>query len=355
MKKVQLFIVFALFASGIVVMSACNKNEDDNVDTAQLKKDILVDAANTVAKSSYEDLATKATALLTSVQTLNATTNDANLAASRTAWKSIRETWEQTEAWLFGPVSVNEIDPRIDTWPVDFNDLEAILAGSQTLDEGYVDGLEESLKGFHPIEYMLWGQDGDKTAAAFTAREKEYLLALAQNLNKLCTEVKTSWTGGYTNLLATAGASGNTEYPTTRAAYETLVDGMAGICDEVANGKMKDPFDLQDPTQEESPFAQNSITDFTNNIKGILAMYQGRFISDGKGIEDLVRNYNLSLDNEIKTAHATALASLQAITDPFGEAISTQKTLLQNAMDKINELAVVLDTKLKPFVQQYGQ
>ena len=262
---------------------------------------------------------------------------------------------EQTEAWLFGPVSVNEIDPRIDTWPVDFNDLEAILGGSASLDEGYIDGLEESLKGFHPIEYLLWGQDGNKTAAAFTAREKEYLLALAQNLDKLCVEVKTSWTSGYTNLLATAGTAGNTEYPTAKAAYETLVDGMSGICDEVANGKMKDPFDLQDPTQEESPFAQNSITDFTNNIKGIMNMYQGKFINDGKGIEDLVRNYNLSLDNEIKTAHAAAIASLQAITDPFGEAIATQQTLVQNAMGKINDLAGILDTKLKPFVQQYGQ
>ena len=130
---------------------------------------------------------------------------------------------------------------------------------------------------------------------------------------------------------------------------------MAGICDEVANGKMKDPFDAQDPLQEESPFAKNSIIDFTNNIKGILAMYQGKFTGDGKGIEDLVRNYNLSLDNEIKTKHQAAMASLQAISLPFGEAIISQPTQVSNAMAKINELAVVLTTKLKPFVQQYGQ
>lgn len=356
MKKTQLYITSALIMAGIVITGACNKSDNvSTVDVVQLKKDILTDAANTVAKESYEDLAAKATALLTTIQTLNTTTNDANLTASRNAWKSIRETWEQTEAWLFGPVSANDIDPRIDTWPVDFNDLEAILSGSATLDETYVNGLEESLKGFHPIEYLLWGQDGNKTASAITPREKEFLLALAQNLNKLCTEVKTSWTGGYTTLLATAGAAGNAEFPTAKAAYETLVDGMAGICDEVANGKMKDPFDLQDPTQEESPFAKNSITDFTNNIKGILAMYQGRFINDGKGIEDLVRNYNLSLDNEIKEKHGAAVASLQAITNPFGEAIVNQQTLVQNAMQKINELATVLETKLKPFVQQYGQ
>jgi uncharacterized iron-regulated protein len=192
-------------------------------------------------------------------------------------------------------------------------------------------------------------------AADFTQREKDFLLALTQNLNTLAGDVETSWTSGYTTLLATAGASGNATYPTTKSAYEALVDGMAGICGEVANAKIKDPFDLQDPTQEESPFAKNSIIDFTNNIRGILAMYQGKFASDGKGIEDLVRNYNLSLDNEIKTKHAAAVASLQAITVPFGEAIISQQTQVVNAMAKINELSDALTTKLKPFVQQYGQ
>ena len=130
---------------------------------------------------------------------------------------------------------------------------------------------------------------------------------------------------------------------------------MAGICDEVANGKIKDPFDLQDPTQEESPFAKNSITDFTNNVQGVMDVYQGKFSSNGQGLEDLVRSYNLSLDNDIKTAHAAAIASLQAITVPFGQAIGTQQTQVQNAMIKINALKDVLETKLAPFVLQYGE
>ncbi|MEP7259500.1 MAG: imelysin family protein, partial [Flavitalea sp.] len=142
---------------------------------------------------------------------------------------------------------------------------------------------------------------------------------------------------------------------TKAAAYSEIVDAMAGICDEVANGKIKDPFDLQDPTQEESPFAKNSITDFTNNIKGIMVIYQGKLTDDGKGIEDLVRNYNLSLDNDIKTAHAAALASLNAISVPFGEAITTQQNQVQTAMTKINDLATLLETKLSPFVLQYAQ
>lgn len=355
----RISIATALSAT-VFLISSCDKNDDNDTgtDVAALKKEILADASAKVCTASYEELASKADQLLTASTTFSTTTTDANLTACRDLWKSTRETWERSEAWLFGPVDVDKIDPRIDTWPVDFNDLNSLLASSQLLNEAYIDGLDEehdALKGFHPIEYLLWGQNGNKTAAQFTAREKEYLLGLAQNLKKLATEVKTSWTGGYANLLANAGVSGNTEFASTRVAFEAIVDAMGGICDEVANGKIKDPFEAQDPLLEESPFAKNSITDFTNNIKGIMDMYQGKFVTDGKGLEDLVRNYNLSLDNEIKEKHATAVASLQAISVPFGQAIISQQTQVQNAMAKINELAATLETKLKPFVQQYGQ
>lgn len=343
---------------GIVTIFSCTKDDNNGeVDITALNTEILQHTASNVCAASYEDLSAKAGQLLTAVNTLNTTTNDANLNACRDLWKSIRQTWEKSEAWLFGPVDVDKIDPRIDTWPVDFNDLNTVLASSDELNEEYIASLNEdhdALRGFHPIEYLLWGQNGGKTASELTVREKEYLLALAQNLKTLADEVKTSWTGGYANLLATAGTSGNSEYPSRKVAFEIIVDAMAGICDEVANGKIKDPFDAQNPKLEESPFAKNSITDFTNNIIGIMEIYQGNFAEDGKGLEDLVRAYNLSLDNEIKTKHGTAIAALKAITVPFGEAILTKQTQVQTAMDKIDDLATTLEEKLKPFVQQYG-
>jgi len=352
MKQIRTYSLAALFAAAL--FTACKKDSGTADNNDELQAEILSNAATAVCTDSYEDMYAKSQQLLAAVNTLNTTTTDANLESCRALWKAIRNTWEQTEAWLFGPVSSDNIDPRIDTWPVDFNALENILATSDELNETYVDGLDDALKGFHPIEYLLWGQDGNKTAADFTAREKEYLLGLAQNLNKLSKEVSESWSNGYATQLATAG-SGSATYTTKKSAYVEIADAMTGICDEVANGKMKDPFDQQDPTQEESPFAKNSLIDFANNIRGIMAMYQGKFSSDGKGIEDLVRTYDLSLDNDIKTAHATALASLEAISVPFGEAILTQQTQVQNAMEKINALATLLDTDLKDFILQYTQ
>ena len=353
MNQQKKFCILSIALLGFV---ACTKSSGGNIDTDTLNKNILSDVSSIVITTSYEDMYAKSTSLSSAVAALIGSTNSTNLTNARQAWKNMRMTWEQSEAWLFGPVSANDIDPRIDTWPVDFNALNAELANGHAFTPDYIDVLAEDLKGFHPIEYLLWGQNGTKVATDFTDREKEYLQALTDNLTKLSEEVKDSWTtGGYAHILKTAGDQGNTSYPSIQSAFIEIADAMEGICDEVANGKMHEPFITQDASKEESPFAKNSITDFTNNIQGILKMYQGKFSADGKGIEDLVRHYNLSLDNAIKTQHAAAIAALQTITDPFGQAIFTQPIQIQNAMDKINDLAHTLRTKLKPFLQQYAR
>lgn len=335
----------------LLVTASCKKSDNPTTtDPVVLQTAVLADISANVCTASYVDMYNKSIALQTAVTDLTTTTNDANLATARTAWKAMRVTWESSEAWLFGPIEADDIDPRIDTWPVDFTQLDLILKNNDNLTVDYVNGLDDALKGFHPIEYLLWGVNGTKVASAFTVREKQYLTSLTQNLVALSGSVKDTWSNGYNTQLTTSG-TGSTAFTTRLAAYVQLVDAMSGICDEVANSKLKEPFDSQDPSKEESPFAKNSITDFTNNIKGVMLMYQGNFGVDGKGIEDIVRANNLSLDAEIKSKHTAAIAALSAFSVPYGQAIITEPTKVQNAMDKVNELQVVLDEKLKPFLQ----
>lgn len=338
----------------LFLFSCGRRTTTSTTDIDTLNKDILNSIAHNVCSGSYTEMYNRALTLENAVLALQTNTNETNLTACKTAWKEMRFTWETTESWLFGPISANNIDPRIDTWPVDFTAIDSVLNTANPLTESYIDNLEDALKGFHPTEYFLWGANGNKTAADFTARQLEYLVALTHNLSKLSKEVDDTWKGSYAEELATAG-NGSAAYATKTSAYMEIVDAMAGICDEVANGKINDPFIAQDPMLEESPFAKNSIKDFTQNIQGVLVIYQGNFNGDKYGIEDLVREYNTSLDQDVKSAHAAAIAALNNITLPFGEAIISQPIMVQNAIDKINALAEVLDTKLKPFLQQYGK
>lgn len=347
-KYIALFLAAAAFA-------ACKKDDNTGVDNT-LPQAILNDFSTNVSQAVYNDLATKTTSLYDASVALQANPTENNLTACRTYWKDARKAWECSEGFLFGPVATENIDPRIDTWPVNFQDLEDILSSSATFDAAYVDGLEDALRGFHPIEYLLWGQNGTKTADQFTARELDFLVALTANVKTLTGDLAGMWhpgnSGNYTDVLTKAG-NGSAVYTTKRSAFEELVGAMAGICEEVAGGKMSEPFLQQNPALEESPFAQNSITDFTNNINSVEIAYKANYSADGKGLEDFVKQYNLSLDSNIKTQIAAAKAALGNITVPFGQAISSQPQQVQTAITAIETLGATLSNELLPLVQQH--
>lgn len=337
--------------TALSLFCACNKKTTQTQGN-ELETSILYNTAHEVCKASYVTLNQESVNLENAIVLLQTTPSQQNLQTCRDKWKALRMTWEQTESWLFGPISADNIDPRIDTWPVDFNAIDSVLNTSNVLNETYINQLDDALKGFHPIEYFLWGSNGNKTYSDFTPRQLEFLVALAHNVTKLTGEVKSTWENGFAAELSNAG-KGSASYTTQQVALVEIVDAMAGICDEVANGKISDPFIAQNPTLEESPFSSNSLVDFTNNIQGVMKIYQANLYADQTGLEDLVRKYNLSLDQEIKAAHANAIASLQSISVPFGTAIISQPILVQQAIDQINTLEQVLSTKLKPFVIQY--
>ena len=353
MKRITTLLLAV--ASGII-WTACSDN-NDNVPAVDKVENtvILTDFSAQVAVPIYTNLAAKAASLYTDVQTLNASKSQSNLSKVQADWKAARELYEQSEAHLFGPVATDEVDPRIDTWPVNFTDLDQQLASGNPFTEEYINGLDDALKGFHPIEYLLFGKNGQKQAADLTSRELEYLIALSTNLRDLTTDCAAKWTvdGNYSAEVSTAG-NGSAVYSTQLAAFEEIVKAMADICDEVGNGKLKEPYDARNAALEESPFSGNSIVDFTNNIKGVRNVYTGKFQTDGHGLDDLVKQHNLSLDAEINQKIEAAITALGNITVPFGTAITTQTVQVENAMNTINELQSTLEDKLLPFVQQHS-
>lgn len=356
------YVKFLFASAAMLGFGGCSDdNENGSLVDETLNSDVIVNFSEIIAQPAYGDLASKTSTLYDQVIALETdAATDAELTAACATWKAARQTWEQTESFLFGPVSTEDIDPRIDTWPVNFNDLNDQLASNAVFTEAYINSLDDALKGFHPIEYLIFGKEGDKTAAELTDREIEYLKGLALNLKTLTANLDGSWdpsTAGNYHLAFTTAGDGSAVYATQKEALEELVNAMAGICDEVANGKMEEPFAAEDPNLEESPFSQNSKTDFTNNIKGVENVYMGKFSSDGKGLEDLVKKYSLQLDNSIKLKLSSAIAALGTISKPFGQAIQddAERIKVQNAIDAINELKVILEEDLLDFVNVHAE
>lgn len=356
MKKITFSLIVL---SSVVLLNGCKKDntidpiEELPVDNSDL---YLGQISSNVIQKTYNDLSAKSEQLYMAIDRFSKSNADLDLTDCKELWKAARQSWEQSEGFLFGPVSTNNIDPHIDTWPVNYVDLDSVLKNGPTpITAAYIDGLEDALKGFHPIEYLLFGQSGSKTPAQFTSREKEYLIALSNNLKKLTKEIALSWdptiSNNYNEVFINPG-TGNKTYETKIAAYEEMINAMATICDEVANGKIEEPLAANDPSLEESPFAQNSIKDFTDNMVSVQNIYYGKFAAfDGGGLEDIVKNSNLALDKKMKTTLNEAISSLNTITDPFGKAIFTQKQQLKTAQDKINALQELITDELLPYIK----
>lgn len=345
--------------SALIILSGCKKDESDDTTPAfsnqEIQTKILSDFSNVLALPLYQDLDSKMNLFCNSCLALDTLTNQTNLNTARQSWKNVRAVWEQSEAFLFGPVATANIDPGSDTWPVDFNALDSLLNTGNAFDQAYINTLGDELKGYHPAEYLLWGSNGNKLSADLTAQELAYLKALAADLREKTSSLLTSWSlsnaNSYALHVSNAGQS-TSIYPSQKAALEEIINAMIGICDEVANGKIAEPFNMANPALEESPFSQNSLADFKNNIVGVRNVYYGKYMQDGYGINDYLNNNNLSLHNNIANQIENAVNSFNAITVPFGQAITTQPTQVNNVITQINILKNTLETQVLPFIQQ---
>lgn len=351
--KIKLLPV--LIGVSIIALSSCSKSDknDAQPDAATVEAKVITDFANVLANPNYTDLQAKAAILNAAVNTFVTTSTDANLLAVQTAWRNTRAPWEACEGFLFGPVEDSNYDPTMDSWPVDKNELDGILAGSNPLSVTDIDGLQDTQKGFHAIEYIVFGLGGTQKAANITARQKVYLTSLTQSLYNTTAQLQASWSvsgGNYTKQVITAG-NGSTVYATRKDLLIALVGSMADICDEVSTSKMETPLVAQDSLQDESAFSHNSVADFKNNITGIYNAYMCTYNgTSGTGLNTLVAAKNASLDLKLRTQMQAAIASFSTITLTYEKAIYTQQSQIKAVQATINTLHDTLDGDLRDFI-----
>ena len=142
-----------IICSTLLLLGACKKDTATEInDDFSTRQAILQDIGSNVIAATYSDMDNRSNQLNSNILALQQSANQTNLEACRTDWRNVRAAWEQSEGFLFGPVATENIDPRIDTWPVNHIDLDSILNSTVEFTPDYVDQLQDALKGFHPIE-----------------------------------------------------------------------------------------------------------------------------------------------------------------------------------------------------------
>jgi predicted lipoprotein len=341
---------FGISILGLLALSAC-KSEKPTVAT-DIVSEVLSDAGTVVIIPGLNDLMGKAELMDNAIQILVATPNESNLIAAQQAWYAARNSWEVTEAFLFGPVATLQLDPAIDDWPVNYIELDSVLASSAAFTDDYIKGLNTTLKGFHPIEYMIFGFGGNRKATELTPRMLQYIQALSKSLKEITKQMHQEWIAGggnYISNLTLAGKNGSI-YKSRNQAFLEIVNAMIGIIDEVGEGKIGEPFNAQDSMLEESPFSGNSWKDFSNNLMGAKNVYTCTYVGTGKSIRNWLDDNNRSLNQKLTQKFDACIANLQSYQIRFGKAIYTQPTAIASTQQQLNDLKSILEAELIPLI-----
>lgn len=281
---------------------------------------------------NYNYLEAKSKALLDAVQVLQKDPNTANLRKAQAAWRESRIGFEISEAHLFGPVVSLLIDPALDSWPLDTEQLVLsadIVKGLKADDiEKFVASLNHDVTGFHAVEYLLFGRENSRKIEELNAAELSYLVLLTQIINDKSVELRTAWTEkneeeglpAYQQLLTTSD-KGNEVYASQKAAIEEYVAGMITIIDEVGTGKLIDPLGdsvaSANPMLVESQYSWNSTTDFFWDMAGVWEVWHGKSVlsnNEGPGIRDIVVAKDKALAEQIDSEINKVLETIVAIS-----------------------------------------
>jgi putative iron-regulated protein len=327
----------------------------------------VLDTYADIAEAGYADSLTTARALREAVGALVAAPSQEALAAARTAWIAAREPYQQTEVFRFGNPIVDDWEGKVNAWPLDEglidyvgasyagptdeNELAAlnvianprpVIAGTEidattitpaliadTLNEA--DGVETNVaRGYHAIEFLLWGQDqngteagagnrahtdylqGDGCTNGHCDRRGAYLLAATDLLVSDLEEMAANWAEG--------GAAREAVSADPKAGIVAILTGMGSLSyGEQAGERMRLGLMLNDPEEEHDCFSDNTHRSHFNDGLGIQNVYLGRYarvdgsVIEGPALSALVAQADPALDAEVQGKLDATMAALGAI------------------------------------------
>ena len=378
---------WALSAACVMGMMACN-NGGTNVQSdkeAALQRAAAPYVNNTVV-TTYRAMADAGITLLGQCEAILAAQEAgqdyaALIKDADASWRLMRKHWEQSEAFLFGPAAAHTIDPHIDSWPLDFNAMNALLHDSVQMaaieEEGgaYVgEKLGYALKGFHACEYLLFESiikdgravgTGKPHAANLTHAEAVYLLGIVEDLTQQAILLEYCWAGEVSDAkmkileegevdtfedkygwqMINAGKPGST-YLTYQEVAEEIVAGCADIAGEVADLKMGNPYISSTPEERdyiESPYSCTSTIDFADNIRSIQHSYCGAQAGD-YSVSNYVYSQDAALDDKVRKAIEDAIKAIEAIEDFENTAKGNPQ--VKEAIDRVSELEEMLSKEV---------
>ena len=328
-------------------------------------RNVLTNLVNNVIVPTYTDLADDVEDL---EETLNGLTvsniTQAQINEACDDFKDARENWERSEAFLMGAASDFDIDPTIDSWPLNRSLLLSYFNNGMNNEM-----LEDAtILGFHALEFILFRNGQPRKVAEFQgndtyknferitgAQELKYAQTICNLLKQRCFQLQVAWEGqtaknanrlavvknakldyqtenglSFGENLITAGQNSKSTFTSLKATIAQVLSddegSCVGIANEVGTAKIANPFSAGDISYVESPYSYNSIRDFQDNIRSIRNVWNcstsGSAASvsfDGffKSVGETATN------NSVNNAFSNAISKIGAMPAPFVKYCST--------------------------------
>lgn len=300
--------------------------------------DVADQYVNQVVFPTYKNLAASADVLYEQAVNMQqkheaGTLTDADVEAACEAFKTSREYWEKSEAFLYGAATDYNLDPHMDSWPLDQGQMADFLSNPDMVAGLYSNdpiafvnqnnANFDTALGFHGLEFVLFRDGAPRKAAVYDGIEDHpsfanvtvqctdelaFLVAVAGDVRDNCYRLEVSWLGQqadpdhaarvkelgvrthalddngyyYGADMLLAGTDGSS-YASINAALVTLVgpSGCGNIANEVASQKIGQAYRVAtgapslDPNEPdaidyiESPYSKRSYIDYRDNIYSI--------------------------------------------------------------------------------------
>lgn len=372
MKKNKLFLLAATLLAA-VTFTSCDDSGDGGEDGGYGYDftEVIKTYVNDVVITTYTDMKDCATALYDAVEEYKTSQTQENLDSVCAKWRAMRIPWEESEGFLFGPAALLNLDPSLDSWPLEKGGIDRIINGSDDIDIDRI--ASPNLHGFHAVEYLIFSNGNPKTTV-LSSRELDYLVAATQYLRNDTYMLWANWVGedevtdevaevfeeeeievmyNFAAQFRNAGSAGST-FLSKDDAIDQVIDGCVDIVTEVGSQKIGGPNgyakagDMETAVLEvESWYSWNSIDDYANNIISIRNSYfGGRGLTasnaSSNSISAFVKSKNPELNTEITNAIEKTYNAIAVDMDrPFRNNLTGSK--VDDAMDACSELEVILE------------
>ena len=242
MKRISnLFAMLFMGALAVTSFTACSDDDDDitlggDKDNPTVGNqwtgvqaemwEVANQYVNQVVFPTYKNLAASADVLYeqaVNVQQKHSagTLTDGDVEAACEAFKAAREYWEKSEAFLYGAATDYNLDPHMDSWPLDQGQMADFMSNPTMVAGLYSDdpiafvnqnnANFDTALGFHGLEFVLFRDGAPRKASVFDGNEDHpsfankpavkcadelaFLVAVAGDVRDNCYRLEVSWLG----------------------------------------------------------------------------------------------------------------------------------------------------------------